>query len=298
MNGPLGDYASAARCDGIGVLRSTAAAGRRSRTARSTSTSPSSPRPRPTPSATPTASTARPPAAPLDFALADSHVRRPRHRGHRQPRAVPLRALADPGQQRGLRRRASIGSATRPRSSPARPRSPRAPTACSIAELTARVRARDAGIMRDGFSFQAGAGGTALAFAIYLQEMMKQAGVQGALRARRLDEVPGRDARGGADRLHPRRPDLRPRRRALHAREPAPRGHQPLHLLQLPRQGQLRLARGRRRARRHRGGRHFQRQRGDALRRPACCTASAAGRTASSRSARSSPSRRSATASR
>jgi len=32
--------------------------------------------------------------------------------------------------------------------------------------------------MREGFSFQAGAGGTTLAFAIYLQEMMKQAGVR------------------------------------------------------------------------------------------------------------------------
>ncbi|MCH7704531.1 MAG: citrate lyase subunit alpha, partial [Planctomycetes bacterium] len=45
-----------------------------------------------------------------------------------------------------------------------------------IAELTARF-VRDAGIMKDGFSFQAGAGGTALAFAIFLREMMKDAGV-------------------------------------------------------------------------------------------------------------------------
>ena len=46
-----------------------------------------------------------------------------------------------------------------------------------LAELVARF-VRDAGIMRDGFSFQAGAGGTALAFAIYLKEMMKRAGVK------------------------------------------------------------------------------------------------------------------------
>ena len=32
--------------------------------------------------------------------------------------------------------------------------------------------------MQDGFSFQAGAGGTALAFAIYLRELMKEAGVK------------------------------------------------------------------------------------------------------------------------
>ncbi len=46
-----------------------------------------------------------------------------------------------------------------------------------IAEMTARF-VRDAGIMRDGFSFQSGAGGTALAFAIYLRQMMKEAGVK------------------------------------------------------------------------------------------------------------------------
>jgi citrate lyase subunit alpha/citrate CoA-transferase len=36
---------------------------------------------------------------------------------------------------------------------------------------------RDAGIMRDGFSFQAGAGGIALAFVGYLADMMRDAGV-------------------------------------------------------------------------------------------------------------------------
>ncbi len=53
----------------------------------------------------------------------------------------------------------------------------RSPDRQLIAELTARF-VREAGIMRDGFSFQAGAGGTALAFAIYLKEMMKEAGVK------------------------------------------------------------------------------------------------------------------------
>jgi citrate lyase subunit alpha/citrate CoA-transferase len=42
-----------------------------------------------------------------------------------------------------------------------------------IAEYAARF-CRDAGILRDGFSFQAGAGGIALAFAIYLQRMMRE----------------------------------------------------------------------------------------------------------------------------
>ena len=46
-----------------------------------------------------------------------------------------------------------------------------------IAEMAAKF-VRDAGIMRDGFSFQAGAGGTSLAFAIYLRKYMKDAGVK------------------------------------------------------------------------------------------------------------------------
>ena len=53
----------------------------------------------------------------------------------------------------------------------------KSPDRLLIAEMTARF-VRDAGIMCDGFSFQAGAGGTALAFAIYLRDMMRAAGVK------------------------------------------------------------------------------------------------------------------------
>lgn len=53
----------------------------------------------------------------------------------------------------------------------------RSPDRLYIAELTARF-IRDAGIMRDGFSFQGGAGGVSLAFAIFLAEMMRDAGVK------------------------------------------------------------------------------------------------------------------------
>jgi citrate lyase subunit alpha/citrate CoA-transferase len=53
----------------------------------------------------------------------------------------------------------------------------RSPDRLYIAELTAKF-IRDSGIMRDGFSFQAGAGGVSLAFAIFLAEMMKQAEVK------------------------------------------------------------------------------------------------------------------------
>jgi citrate lyase subunit alpha / citrate CoA-transferase len=53
----------------------------------------------------------------------------------------------------------------------------RSPDRLRIAELTA-LFLRDAGIMRNGFSFQAGAGGIALAFVSYLRKMMKDAGVK------------------------------------------------------------------------------------------------------------------------
>jgi citrate lyase subunit alpha / citrate CoA-transferase len=49
----------------------------------------------------------------------------------------------------------------------------KSPDRLLIAEMTAQF-VKDAGILKDGFSFQAGAGGTALAFAIFLKEMMKE----------------------------------------------------------------------------------------------------------------------------
>jgi citrate lyase subunit alpha/citrate CoA-transferase len=53
----------------------------------------------------------------------------------------------------------------------------RSPDRLRIAEYVARF-IRDAGIMRNGFSFQAGAGGIALAFVDYLRGMMKAADVK------------------------------------------------------------------------------------------------------------------------
>jgi citrate lyase subunit alpha/citrate CoA-transferase len=53
----------------------------------------------------------------------------------------------------------------------------KSPDRLLIAEYVARFM-RDSGIMRDGFSFQAGAGGIALAFVDYLRNMMREAGVK------------------------------------------------------------------------------------------------------------------------
>jgi citrate lyase subunit alpha / citrate CoA-transferase len=53
----------------------------------------------------------------------------------------------------------------------------RSPDRLKIAEYTARF-VRDAGIMKQGFSFQAGAGGISLAFVDYLRRMMRDSGVK------------------------------------------------------------------------------------------------------------------------
>jgi citrate lyase subunit alpha / citrate CoA-transferase len=53
----------------------------------------------------------------------------------------------------------------------------RSPDRLRIAEFVARFL-RESGIMRSGFSFQAGAGGIALAFVDYLRAMMKEDGVK------------------------------------------------------------------------------------------------------------------------
>ncbi|UCC74508.1 MAG: citrate lyase subunit alpha [Gemmatimonadota bacterium] len=53
----------------------------------------------------------------------------------------------------------------------------KSPDRLMIAEYVARFL-RDTGIMREGFSFQAGAGGIALAFVQFLKETMKEAGVK------------------------------------------------------------------------------------------------------------------------
>jgi citrate lyase subunit alpha/citrate CoA-transferase len=49
----------------------------------------------------------------------------------------------------------------------------RSPDRLLIAELTAKF-CRAAGLVKDGFSFQAGAGGTALSFALFLRDMMRE----------------------------------------------------------------------------------------------------------------------------
>ncbi len=53
----------------------------------------------------------------------------------------------------------------------------KSPDRLLIAELTARF-CDEAGIIRDGFSFQAGAGGTALSFALFLRDLMRERNIK------------------------------------------------------------------------------------------------------------------------
>lgn len=53
----------------------------------------------------------------------------------------------------------------------------KSPDRLRIAEQVARL-IRDTGILREGFSFQAGAGGIALAFCDFLRQMMREAGIK------------------------------------------------------------------------------------------------------------------------
>jgi len=58
----------------------------------------------------------------------------------------------------------------------------RSPDRLLIAELAAKF-VKGAGLMRDGFSFQAGAGGTSLAFCKYMGDMMRQEGTKARVMA-------------------------------------------------------------------------------------------------------------------
>lgn len=176
MNGPLGDYASRGRMRGLGVLRSHG--GRWQAIQDGEVHIDIAVIAAPAADAFGNANAVRGPSAcgSLGFALADAmwadHVivvtdnLEPfpcvpwQIQGNHVDQVVVVERIGDPAQ---------IVSGTT--------QITRSPDRLLIAEYTARF-IRDAGIMRDGFSFQAGAGGIALAFVASLQEMMRTAGVK------------------------------------------------------------------------------------------------------------------------
>ncbi len=176
LNGPLGDYCSSGRMRGLGVLRSHGG--------RWQAIQDGEVRIDVAVIAAPTADPfgncdgSRGPSAcgSLGFALADSiHAERVvvvtdnvvpfpcvpwQIQGNNVDRVVVVESVGDPSK--------IVSGTTEITKSPDR---------LLIAEYVARFL-RDAGILRDGFSFQAGAGGIALAFVAFLKDMMKQAGVR------------------------------------------------------------------------------------------------------------------------
>jgi citrate lyase subunit alpha/citrate CoA-transferase len=186
MNGPLGDYCTEGRMRGLGVLRSHG--GRWQAIQDGEVSIDVAVIAAPTADCFGNATGDRGPAACglLGFALADSiYAERVvvltdnlvpfpclpwQIQGNNVDAVVEVDSIGDPTK--------IVSGTTRLTQSPDRRR---------IAELAARFCA-EAGIMQDGFSFQAGAGGTTLAFAIYLSELMRSAGVT------------ARFARGGSTR--------------------------------------------------------------------------------------------------
>ncbi len=186
MNGPLGDYCTAGRMRGLGVLRSHG--GRWQAIQDGEVHIDVAVIAAPTADPFGNANGLNGPAACglLGFALADSlYAERVvvvtdnlvpfpcvpwQIQGNNVDVVVEVPSIGDPAK--------IVSGTTRVTQSPDRLR---------IAELAARF-CDAAGIVRDGFSFQAGAGGTTLAFAVYLREIMKERGVTAAF------------ARGGSTR--------------------------------------------------------------------------------------------------
>ena len=184
MNGPLGAYCSAGKMRGLGVLRSHG--GRWQAIQDGEVHIDVAVIAAPTADAFGNANAVHGPAACglLGFALADSVYAEKvivvtdnlvpfpclpwQIQGNNVDAVVEVPSIGDPSQ--------IVSGTTRITQSPDRRR---------IAELAARFCA-EAGIMCDGFSFQAGAGGTTLAFAMYLAELM------------RADNITARFARGGS----------------------------------------------------------------------------------------------------
>jgi len=176
MNGPLGDYCSQGKMRGLGVLRSHG--GRWQAIQDGEVKIDIAIIAAPTADAFGNANGSHGPSAcgSLGFALADSiyaeHVivvtDNPvpfpcipwQIQGNNVDFVVEVNSIGDPTK--------IVSGTTRTTKSPER---------LMIAEHVARLL-RDAGIMRDGFSFQAGAGGIALAFVGYLRDMMREVGVK------------------------------------------------------------------------------------------------------------------------
>ncbi|HXZ81272.1 MAG TPA: citrate lyase subunit alpha [Terriglobales bacterium] len=176
MNGPLGDYCSMGKMRGMGVLRSHGGRWQAIQDGEVHIDIAIIAAPTADPFGNATGSLGKSACGSLGFALADStyadHVIVVTDnlvpfpcvpwqiQGNNVDYVVEVPSIGDP---------AKIVSGTT--------QITRSPDRLKIAEYVAQFL-RDAGIMRNGFSFQAGAGGIALAFVDYLRRMMKEAGLK------------------------------------------------------------------------------------------------------------------------
>jgi len=175
MNGPLGDYCSSGRMRGLGVLRSHGGRWQAIQDGEVRVDVAVIAAPTADPFGNATGDRGPAGCGLLGFALADSMYAEKvvvvtdnlvpfpcvpwQVQGNYVDAVVEVGSIGDPAK--------IVSGTTQITQSPDRRR---------IAELAARFCAA-AGIMRPGFSFQAGAGGTTLAFAIYLADLMRAAGV-------------------------------------------------------------------------------------------------------------------------
>ncbi|HMK31697.1 MAG TPA: citrate lyase subunit alpha [Terriglobales bacterium] len=176
MNGPLGDYCSAGKMRGLGVLRSHGGRWQAIQDGEVHIDIAVIAAPTADPFGNATGSLGKSACGSLGFALADSIYAD--HVIVVTDNLVPFPCV--PWQIQGnnvdcMVEVPSIGDPSKIVSGTTR--ITRSPDRLKIAEYVAQFL-RDAGIMRDGFSFQAGAGGIALAFVDYLRGMMKEAGIK------------------------------------------------------------------------------------------------------------------------
>ncbi len=176
MNGPLGAYCSAGRMRGMGVLRSHGGRWQAIQDGEVKIDVAVIAAPTADPFGNATGSRGPSACGSINFALADSLYAEKvivvtdnlvpfpcipwQVQGNNVDYVVEVESIGDP---------AKIISGTT--------RITRSPDRLRTAEMIARM-IRDAGILRDGFSFQAGAGGIALAFVGFLKEMMREAKVR------------------------------------------------------------------------------------------------------------------------
>jgi citrate lyase subunit alpha/citrate CoA-transferase len=176
MNGPLGDYCSSGKMRGMGVLRSHGGRWQAIQDGEIKIDVAVIAAPTADPFGNANGSHGPSACGSLGFALADSiYAERVivvtdnlvpfpcvpwQIQGNNVDYVVEVESIGDPSQ--------IVSGTTRITRSPERLR---------IAEMVARL-IRDAGILRDGFSFQAGAGGIALAFVAYLRDMMRKTGIR------------------------------------------------------------------------------------------------------------------------